>query len=116
MEKAEKYKQRADISRQIDKRELEYAKSVKAGGNIAARILSGGRIGGKAYQMHMAMNGKEITTGNKVFSAIMALKGGTEFARIRKALVIRSNENTRLGAEGRRIGGITFELADKKKH
>lgn len=125
-EKAEKFKQRADISRQIDARELNYAKSVKAIGNIVTRTLTGGGFGGKAYQMHMAMNSPKMTTGSKAASTILAYSGhfllGSIFsvgdigARARKAMVIRSNENTLLGKAGRQFGGNNLNYANKQKY
>lgn len=115
-EKQKKYESRADISAQIDKREHDYAKSVKAGGNIAMRLLAGEFLGGKGYQQHMAMNGKDRTAGNKVVSAILAYAaGGSLGSRLRKAAVIRSNEDTGMGRLGRNVGGNSFNFANKNK-
>ncbi len=115
MEKVEKFKQRADISRQLDKREENYARSVKAGGNIAARLLTG-YIGTKPYQQHLAMNGKQQSMGSKVASTLLTYMGGYTISYLRKAAVIRSNEDTRFGSLGRNIGGNTTEFANKKKY
>ena len=114
-EKAEKYKQRADISRQIDKRETNYANSVKAGGNFLVRALTSGIVGGKAYQQHVAMNKKAQDTGNKFISGVLAYAGGSLGSRLRKAAVIRSNEDTGLGSLGRNVGGNNFEYKTKKE-
>ena len=114
-EKAAKFKQRADISRQIDAREHAYAKSVKAGGNIAARLLTN-TIGRKGYQQHMAMNSKNRSTSNKAVSAALQYLGGSALSRLRKAAVIRSNENTKMGSLGRNVGGNNFEYKNKKAY
>ena len=47
--RADRYEKEAEYNRTIDKRMQEYAKSVSVGGNIAARWLTGGVVGGKAY-------------------------------------------------------------------
>lgn len=114
-EKSEKYKQRADISRQIDKREMEYANSVKAGGNFLVRALTSELIGGKGYQQHVAMNKKAQDTGNKFVAACLQYLGGSMGSRLRKAAVIRSNEDTALGNLGRNVGGNTFDYKTKKE-
>lgn len=114
--KASKYKQRADISRQIDKREEAYARSVKTGGNILVRLLAGESIGGKAYQQHLAMNSNNQNVLSKAVSGILAYAGGTALSRLRKAAVIRSNEDTRFGNLGRNVGGNTFDYERKSEY
>jgi hypothetical protein len=92
-EKAEKFENRLKRSKELDKREQDYAKSVSVGGNIAARLLSpGGRLGGKAYTMNMAVNGSKRTTGSKVGSYVLSRIGGRPLAMIRKASYIRQDE------------------------
>lgn len=113
--KAEKYKQRADISRQIDKREMNYANSVKAGGNFLVRALTNDIVGGKGYQQHVAMNKKAQDTGSKFVSGVLSAVGGSLGSRLRKAAVIRSNEDTGLGSLGRNVGGNNFEYKTKKE-
>ena len=101
--KAEKMKKRADRSRALDKEEQKYADSVKAGGNIAVRLLTNG-IGSKGYQMHLAMNRLQ---GNKAGGKVSAyllnrfVGGRLIGANIRKARYIRQDERaakTRTGA------------------
>jgi len=96
IEKAEKFKSRLKASKELDKREQDYAKSVSVGGNIAARLLSpDGRLGGKAYTMNMAINSSKKTTGNKVGSYILARIGGRPLAMIRKANYLRQEERAK---------------------
>ena len=63
--KSEMNAKKAEYNREIDKRMQTYSKSVKTGGNIAARVLTSNSIGGKAYQTALAaFNGqnREDTT------------------------------------------------------
>lgn len=60
-EKAARYQRRALRSATLDKREQAYAKNTTVGGNIAARLLTGGSVGGKAYQQYLAMQGETRT-------------------------------------------------------
>lgn len=97
-EKAEKFESRLKASKELDKREQDYAKSVSVGGNIAARLLSRNkmsRLGGKAYTMNMAVNGPHRTIGNKVGSYILARIGGRPLAMIRKANYLRREERSK---------------------
>ena len=57
--KAEKHQKLANRSRELDRREQEYAERVSTGGNIATRWLSGDLIGGKGYQQMLSiLNGQ----------------------------------------------------------
>lgn len=92
IEKAAKFKQRAERSKELDAHEQEYAQRVRVGGNIATRYLSGGLIGGKAYQQHLAMNKDTTSRGSKVTAAIMSYMGGQLLSYARKASYIRQDE------------------------
>lgn len=91
-EKAAKFKKRAERSAELDKREQEYAQRVRTGGNLIARALTSGVIGGKAYQQHLAMNKDTKTTGSKVTSAVVANVFGRAGSAVRKANYIRQDE------------------------
>lgn len=102
MDKAEKYKRRADLSRKLDKEEQRYANSVKTGGNIAARLLTNG-IGSKGYQMHLAMNrAKGNKDGGKVSAYLLNrfLGGRLIGGNIRKARFIRQDERAAKTRDG----------------
>ena len=90
--KVDKYKARAERSAELDKREQEYAQRVRTGGNLIARALTSGVIGGKAYQQHLAMNKDTKTTGSKVTSAVVANVFGRAGSAVRKANYIRQDE------------------------
>ena len=91
-EKAEKMERRLKRSKELDRREQNYAQQVRTGGNVIARYLTGGAIGGKAYQQHLAMNKDTKTTGSKASAALLSAVGGTLGSRIRKANYIRQDE------------------------
>ena len=100
-EKAEKFKNRANKSRELDREEEKYARSVKTIGNILTRLFTGDVIGGKGYQQHLAMNKlSEVrdkykinsATKNKAVSAVLNYFGGSHISRIRKAVYIRQDE------------------------
>jgi hypothetical protein len=90
-EKAKKFEMRLKASKELDKREQDYAKSVSVGGNIAMRLLTN-RVGGKPYMMNMAVNGSKRTLGSRVGSTILANIGGRPLAMIRKAHYLRQDE------------------------
>lgn len=103
-QKAAKYKQRAELSRKLDRKEQDYAESVRTGGNIAARLLTAGIVGGKAYQQHVAMNGtKDI--GSKIASSILSYVGGLPLSYIRKAYYIRVDERAQKKALKKKNNG-----------
>lgn len=99
--KVDKYKARAKRSAELDKREQAYANSVKAGGNIAMRLLTNG-IGSKGYQMHLAMN-QAKGSGGKVSAYMMNrfLGGRLIGGNIRKARYIRQDERKAKTSSGR---------------
>lgn len=92
-EKAEKFKRRAEKSKELDKREFDYAKSVTAAGNVLTRMLTGiySGIGSKPYQQHVAMN-KSTSIGSKAASSVLSWFGGYPVSYLRKAAYIRSGE------------------------
>ena len=90
-EKAAKFANRAKRSAELDRREQDYAQRVRAGGNIAMRLLTN-TIGGKPYQQHLAMNKDTTTTGSKVTAAVMSGFGGYLVSYLRKANYIRQDE------------------------
>lgn len=57
--KKELYSYRLNRSKELDSREQSYAKRVKLGANIATRLLTLGRVGGKSYQQYIAMAGAQ---------------------------------------------------------
>lgn len=94
--KAAIYENRMKNAQKLDKREQDYAKSVSAGGNIVTRILTGGRIGGKGYQMHLAMSKRVKQDFPAKFGAFLAtsLTGGRLIGgNIRKAHRLREGES-----------------------
>lgn len=93
IQKAEKFKNRANRSRELDTREQEYAQRVRTGGNLVARMLTNGLVGGKAYQQHLAMNKDTKSTGSKAIAALGTYAlGGRLGSSIRKANYIRQDE------------------------
>lgn len=71
--KAEKHKKFADRSRELDRREQEYAERVSAGKNLLTRYVSINRIGGKGYQQMLSiLNGQNESgiTGKKVAATL----------------------------------------------
>jgi hypothetical protein len=95
MKKA-KYDYRAERSRELDRREEEYARSVKSGANIALRLVTGS-YGTKTYQQVVAMlgaqtRGKEYNIPKKILAANAAYLGGRLGSSLMKAAYIRSGE------------------------
>lgn len=82
--KAEQYRQMQKRSAVLDKRQQEYAQRVSTKGNIAARLLSGGVIGGTSYtRILSAMGGQGSgNRGKKISAAILAGVGGWPMSRI----------------------------------
>lgn len=91
-EKAAKMANRAKRSAELDRREQEYAQRVRTGGNVAVRYLSGGRIGGKAYQQHLAMNKDTTSRGSKVSAYVLGAVGGRAGSMLRKRSYLRQDE------------------------
>lgn len=91
--KKSKYDYRAKRSSELDAREEEYARRVTTSGNIASRLLTGGIVGGKQYQQHLAMlggqNDPRIITGKKVAATILSMWGRQP---LYKAVYIRAGE------------------------
>ena len=114
-EKAAKMKKRADRSRELDKREQAYAESVKAGGNIAARLLTRG-IGSKGYQMHLAMN-QAKGSGGKVSAYMLNrfLGGRLIGGNIRKARYIRQDERKAKTRTGKFEANKEALMADARR-
>ena len=92
--KAEKFKRRAERSRELDRREQDYAERVRVGGNIVARVLTNELVGGKAYQQHLAMNKDTTSRGSKVTAAVLSYWGGRTLSMLRKADYIRQDEKS----------------------
>lgn len=92
--RAKEYDRRANRSRELDRREEQYSKSVKAGANIALRILSSGTIGGKRYQKYLAMiNGTDEGTNGPTLKKAAAFVGSymtLGISPIIKAIYLRS--------------------------
>lgn len=114
--KSVKMKNRAKRSAEVDRREQEYAQRVRTGGNLIARALTSGVVGGKAYQQHLAMNKDTKTTGSKVTSAVVANVFGRAGSAIRKADYIRQDEADRGAAFRERAAAAkaTFESGVNK--
>lgn len=97
--KAQKYNRRYMRSKELDRRELEYATRVKTGGNIASRLLTGYQglygVGSKPYQQYVAMMGAQgkgkngLKLGAYAASRIFGRIGSTAV----KALYLRSGEH-----------------------
>lgn len=78
------------LSRQYDKKEEDYARQVRTGGNIVSRIITRNLVGGKGYQMYLSMMGgdKSSSVGKKAVAAILSgLTGGDAFIPIVPRLV-----------------------------
>lgn len=101
--KAKKYQKWANRSRELDKREQQYAKRVSAKGNIASRYLTKGVVGGKAYQQTLAMlgaqNQKKRFTKEKVLAAVASNYGGRLGSALLKSQYMKNDKvNTALNA------------------
>lgn len=107
-DKADIFARRAEKSRLIDRREQEYAKRVKAGGNFAVRLLSSGIIGGKGYQRALAMLGgtgdSRPLTLKKIGAAVTSWFAGDMGVAMLKAVYVRSGENSLAGRVGDNFG------------
>lgn len=96
--KLSKYKRREGRSSDLDRREQAYAERVSVGGNIAARLLTSGAIGGKSYQVLLStMSGQEeIKNGEDLAKRALAFVGSRSIGRIGsvavKAMYVRSGE------------------------
>lgn len=91
-EKAQKFKKRADRSREMDRREQEAASKISTGKALATRLLFGGDAS-KAYQQYQAMAGdRRKGASSKTFAAVAAWKGGTIGSRLAKAAYLRKGE------------------------
>lgn len=90
-EKAKKFERRAKRSEELDRREQDYAQRVRAGGNIAMRLLTK-TIGGKSYQQHLAMNKDTTSFGSKATSAVLSGVAGRAGSMVRKAMYLRQDE------------------------
>ena len=90
------YENRLNRSKEIDRKQQEYSRQVSVGGNVAARILTGGwnGVGSKAYQMHLAMNSSQTKTGSKVGALVLSKIGRRVIgANLRRAVVIRTGQH-----------------------
>lgn len=99
-----KYQRRADRSRELDRREENYARSVSAGGNLATRLLVSQFLGTKSYQQFNAMLGVDsgFRADKSNSAGVNAAKRGAAFAAafatgrlgstIAKAIYIRAGE------------------------
>lgn len=100
VEKAQKFKERADRSRELDRRQEDFARGEKTGKHLALRILSGGMYGSKPMQEIMAMSGrsgpgaKAAATGITYASYLLNPVGAYAWSKIQKAKYIRGNTNT----------------------
>lgn len=116
--KAEKMKRRADRSRELDRREQDYAERVRTGGNIAVRLLTK-TIGGKSYQQHLAMNKDTTSRGSKAVASILSYVAvGRVGSMIRKANYLRQDEKAvKRAAKGKAAdrGAAFRERAAKAK-
>lgn len=63
MVKAEKHQKLANRSRELDRREQEYAQRVGTGKNLLTRWLTGDAIGGKGYQQMLSILGGQNESG-----------------------------------------------------
>lgn len=88
--KLEQYKSRHERSQELDRREQEYAKRVKTGGNLVSRYLTMDAIGGKSYQRALAVLGGSDGSGRKGITKEKALAYFTQgFSVPLKALYVR---------------------------
>ena len=113
--KGDKFGKYAKRSSELDKREQQYSKRVSAKGNIAARILTSGAVGGKAYQQTLAMlggqNQKKRFTAKKLLAAGFAGYGGRLGSTMLKQAYVRNDSvNSAFNAAAK-----SGRLVNKKK-
>lgn len=102
--KAEIYKHRLERSKEVDKAEQAYAKSVSKGGNLVTRFLTGGLIGGKGYQVNQALNtikGKNYTKAKAFVQTALSRFAPLPYATravasVRRAIHVRQGEGKTL--------------------
>lgn len=91
--KQAKYERRANISRELDKREQAYAERVSVPGNIAARLLT--NVGSKPYQQYLAMMNAQDKTGitkEKMLASIGTKLGGRVGSTLVKQIYVREGD------------------------
>ncbi len=114
IQKAEKFKNRANRSAEIDKGEQEYAKSLSTGKAIALSLLGGGQFT-KGYAQYRAMAGQsgKNFSGQKTMAMIKAWRSGSSASRQAKAAYIRQDEKkTALNAVGKTAYGINRKITN----
>lgn len=111
-EKAEKYKNRAKRSAEIDKGEQEYARKLSTGKALALTFL-GGTDTLKGYAQYRAMAGQrgKDMTGQKVMAGIKAIRSGSSGSRMAKAAYIRQDEGKK--GLGQKAYNLNKKITDK---
>ena len=112
--KADKYRNRAKRSAELDRREQESSLSVSTGKALATRFLLGGDMS-KAYHQHLAMMGTTVnkaSSGQKATARIMSYYGGTTYSRMMKAAYIRQDEKSMLGRYGNKVRFNNARVSD----
>lgn len=89
--KAEKFKNRANRSAELDRREQAAAEKAKTGRAILTRMLINPDVT-KAYHQYNAMAGGNPGKATKIVNGIMASFGGSLTSRMYKAAYIRKGE------------------------
>lgn len=90
-EKAEKFKNRAKRSAELDKREEEYANSMSTKKAIALKMVGGASKGYQQYRAMAGQTGKNMS-GQKLMAFLKANRTGDVGSRIAKAAYIRQGE------------------------
>lgn len=99
--KKARFDYRAKRIKELDRREQEYAHNQNLGANLLTRAITRGSIGGKSYQMYLAMlNGtsKKGITGKKALAAVGAYYTGRLGSTIAKTLYSRHGEEQHINA------------------
>lgn len=100
--KQKEYEKRATISRELDRREQQYASKHSVAGNLVSRAVTspygitpfGGGVGSKSYQQWLSMmNGqdKKGITGKKVGAWALSNIGARPLSTFGKAVYIRDD-------------------------
>lgn len=113
IQKAEKFKNRANRSAEVDRGEQEYAKNLSTGKAILGTLLAGGNSM-KGYAQYRAMAGQKgrNMSGEKVVAGLKAYRAGAYGSRLAKAAYIRQDENKKtLGAKAHNLNKKAGDFA-----
>lgn len=103
--KKARFDYRAKRTKELDRREQEYAHNQNLAKNLATRALTRGAIGGKKYQMYLAMmNGtsKKGITGKKYLASLAAANTDRATASLVKYIYSRAGERKHIAELKRR--------------